>query len=144
MHPLVLFIDDLQWIDPASEGVIAATHEHVESERRLVVHTYRPDYPWGLPGGWLKAGEGAIAGIERESPDPRVFSEAIEVARDAGLGITCHAGEWGGPAQVWTALEIDPWRVAHGAPAAEDAALAERNSGTELFNNATRGVAIPE
>ena len=64
-----------------------------------------------------------IAGIERETPDPRVFGEAIEIARDAGLGITCHAGEWGGPAQVWTALEIDPWRIAHGAPAADDAAL---------------------
>jgi ADP-ribose pyrophosphatase YjhB (NUDIX family) len=32
----------------------------------LLKHTYRPDYPWGLPGGWLKAGEGAAAGIERE------------------------------------------------------------------------------
>jgi ADP-ribose pyrophosphatase YjhB (NUDIX family) len=32
----------------------------------LLKHTYRPDFPWGLPGGWLKAGEGAIAGIERE------------------------------------------------------------------------------
>ena len=32
----------------------------------LLKHTYRPDYPWGLPGGWLKAGEGAAVGIERE------------------------------------------------------------------------------
>ena len=32
----------------------------------LLRHTYRPDCPWGLPGGWLKAGEGAAAGIERE------------------------------------------------------------------------------
>lgn len=32
----------------------------------LLKHTYRPDYPWGLPGGWLKAGEGAAEGIERE------------------------------------------------------------------------------
>jgi adenosine deaminase len=64
-----------------------------------------------------------IAGIERDAPDPTVFEEALGIARDGGLGITCHAGEWGGAAQVWRALEIDPWRIAHGAPAADDPAL---------------------
>ncbi len=64
-----------------------------------------------------------IAGIERDVPDPGIFRRAIDIARAGGLGITCHAGEWGGPAQVWRALEIDPWRIAHGAVAAEDAAL---------------------
>lgn len=64
-----------------------------------------------------------IAGVERDAPDPRVFGEAIELARAGGLGISCHAGEWGGPAQVWQALEVQPWRIAHGAPAADDAAL---------------------
>jgi len=64
-----------------------------------------------------------IAGIERDAPDPRRFAKAIAIARDGGLGITCHAGEWGGAAQVWRALEIDPWRIAHGAPAADDPAL---------------------
>lgn len=64
-----------------------------------------------------------IAGVERDAPDPRVFREAIEAARAGGLGISCHAGEWGGPAQVWQALEIEPWRIAHGAPAADDPAL---------------------
>jgi 8-oxo-dGTP diphosphatase len=32
----------------------------------LLKHTDRPDYPWGLPGGWLKRGEGAAEGIKRE------------------------------------------------------------------------------
>ncbi len=64
-----------------------------------------------------------IAGIERDTPDPRVLRHAIDIARAGGLGITCHAGEWGGPAQVWRALRIDPWRIAHGAVAAEDDAL---------------------
>ncbi len=48
------------------------------------------------------------------------------MARDGGLGITCHAGEWGGAPQVWQALEIDPWRIAHGAVAADDPALMAR------------------
>jgi adenosine deaminase len=64
-----------------------------------------------------------IAGVEQAAPDPLVFGEAVEVARRGGLGITCHAGEWGGAAQVWRALELDPWRIAHGAPAADDRAL---------------------
>jgi adenosine deaminase len=64
-----------------------------------------------------------IAGVERDAPDPRIFGQAIDLARASGLGITCHAGEWGGAAQVWQALEIDPWRIAHGAPAADDPQL---------------------
>jgi adenosine deaminase len=64
-----------------------------------------------------------IAGIEREAPDPQVFDGAIGIARRGGLGISCHAGEWGGPAQVWRALRIEPWRIAHGAVAADDPAL---------------------
>lgn len=38
-------------------------------ERRRVLlfhHTYRPDMPWGLPGGWLKAGENPVQAVERE------------------------------------------------------------------------------
>ncbi|MGD8486633.1 MAG: adenosine deaminase [Chloroflexota bacterium] len=61
-----------------------------------------------------------IAGVERAAPDPLAFQGAVELARDGGLGITCHAGEWGGPAQVRRALELEPWRIAHGAPAADD------------------------
>ena len=77
-----------------------------------------------------------IAGVERDAPDPRIFSQALEVARRAGLGITCHAGEWGGAQQVWQALEIDPWRIAHGAPAADDRQLmrelTERDVGLDI------------
>jgi adenosine deaminase len=74
------------------------------------------------------------AGREAEAPDPMRFARAFAVARDAGLGITCHAGEWGGAAQVWRALELGPTRIAHGAPAVDDARLV-----AEL---ATRGVTL--
>jgi hypothetical protein len=45
-----------------------------------------------------------------------------------------HAGEWGGAAQVRRALAVEPARIAHGAPAADDPALmAElRRRGTTL------------
>lgn len=32
----------------------------------LFRHTYRNDYPWGIPGGWLRANEDPIEGVERE------------------------------------------------------------------------------
>jgi adenosine deaminase len=64
-----------------------------------------------------------LAGREADAPDPVRFERAFAVARDAGLGLTCHAGEWGGAAQVRRALELGVTRIAHGAPAADDPAL---------------------
>jgi len=64
-----------------------------------------------------------LAGREADAPDPTRFARAFGVARDAGLGLTCHAGEWGGAPQVWRALELGVSRIAHGAPAADDPAL---------------------
>jgi adenosine deaminase len=66
-----------------------------------------------------------LAGQEERFPDPLLHSEAFEAARAAGLGITIHAGEWGGAAQVRRALSVGPSRIAHGAPAAEDPSLVE-------------------
>jgi adenosine deaminase len=64
-----------------------------------------------------------LAGPEAAHPDPLEHADAFAAARAAGLGITLHAGEWGGAAQVWRALELEPARIAHGAPAADDPAL---------------------
>jgi adenosine deaminase len=60
------------------------------------------------------------AGPEAAFPDPLLHAGAFEVARAGGLGITCHAGEWGGAAQVLRALAVDPSRIAHGTPAADN------------------------
>ncbi|MEP7158922.1 MAG: adenosine deaminase [Chloroflexota bacterium] len=65
-----------------------------------------------------------LAGLEAAFPDPLVHARAYEIARGQGLGITVHAGEWGGAAQVRRSLEaVAPARIAHGATAAEDPAL---------------------
>ena len=64
-----------------------------------------------------------LAGREAAHPDPLEFADAFNVAREGGLAITLHAGEWGGAAQVRRALEVHPARIAHGAVAADDAAL---------------------
>jgi adenosine deaminase len=64
-----------------------------------------------------------LAGQEEAFPDPLLHREAFDVARASGLGITIHAGEWGGAAQVRRALAVGPSRIAHGAPADEDPEL---------------------
>jgi adenosine deaminase len=63
------------------------------------------------------------AGQEERYPDPMRFADAFEVARAGGLGITCHAGEWGGAPQIWRALDVSPSRIAHGPGAIDDLAL---------------------
>lgn len=65
-----------------------------------------------------------LAGPEEAFPDPLVHARAFEIARDGGLGITIHAGEWGGATQVRRSLEaVAPSRIAHGAISAEDPLL---------------------
>jgi adenosine deaminase len=72
-------------------------------------------------GEWLTGFD--LAGPEAAYPDALAHRSAIEAARSAGLGISIHAGEWGGAAQVRRALELRPARIAHGAPAIDDPAL---------------------
>jgi adenosine deaminase len=64
-----------------------------------------------------------LAGPEAAWPDPLLHERSFHVAREAGLRITLHAGEWGGAEQVWRALELQPERIAHGPVAAEDPVL---------------------
>jgi len=67
-----------------------------------------------------------LAGDEENYP-PAMFAAAIGRARDAGLGITVHAGEFAGPAGVWAAVyQLGAQRIGHGIRAVEDPALLER------------------
>ncbi len=66
-----------------------------------------------------------IAGDEQIG-QPRDFRWAFDCAREAGLRITAHAGEWGGPESVRTALaDLNPERIGHGVRAIEDMALVD-------------------
>ena len=75
-------------------------------------------------GGFL-TGFG-IAGDEK-ALHPRDFTWAFDCAREAGLRLTAHAGEWGGPESVRDALDhLRPERIGHGVRAIEDLALVDR------------------
>jgi adenosine deaminase len=64
-----------------------------------------------------------LAGDEENYP-PALFSRALARARDAGLGITVHAGEFAGPASIWTAVyQLGAQRLGHGIRAVEDREL---------------------
>ena len=55
------------------------------------------------------------------------FTRAFDIARDAGLGITIHAGELSGAFSVRDALDhVRPARISHGVRAIEDADLVKR------------------
>ncbi len=74
-------------------------------------------------GEWLR-GFG-IAGDELIGR-PGDFRWSFDLAREAGLRLTAHAGEWSGPASVRAALdELDVERIGHGVRAIEDMALVD-------------------
>lgn len=75
-----------------------------------------------------------IAGDERAGSF-RDFAWAFDCAREAGLGLSAHAGEWAGAQSVRAALDdLRVSRIGHGVRAFEDRALLARlaESGTVL------------
>lgn len=67
-----------------------------------------------------------IAGDEKQF-HPRDFAWSFDAAREAGLRLTAHAGEWGGAQSVRDALDhLKVERIGHGVQAIDDPALVER------------------
>ena len=74
-------------------------------------------------GDWI-VGFG-IAGDEKIGA-PKDFRWSFDCAREAGLRLTAHAGEWGGPDSVRDALrDLEVERIGHGVRAIEDLALVD-------------------
>lgn len=66
-----------------------------------------------------------LAGDEKVG-EPKDFAWSFDLAREAGLRLTCHAGEWRGPESVrraWKDLRVE--RIGHGVRAIEDPALVD-------------------
>lgn len=74
-------------------------------------------------GDWI-VGFG-IAGDEKVG-QPKDFRWSFDLAREAGLRLTAHAGEWSGPQSVRAALnDLAVERIGHGVRAIEDLALVD-------------------
>jgi len=85
-------------------------------------------------GDWI-VGFG-MGGNERVGAQ-RDYAWAFDCAREAGLHLTTHAGEWNGPSEVRAAVEdLGVTRIGHGVRAIEDLAtvdmLAERDITLEV------------
>ncbi|MFZ5962068.1 adenosine deaminase [Thalassococcus sp. BH17M4-6] len=75
-------------------------------------------------GDWL-VGFG-MAGDENRGAQ-KDFAYSFDMAREAGLRLTSHAGEWRGPSEVRAALDdLRVERIGHGVRAFEDLALVDR------------------
>lgn len=74
-------------------------------------------------GDWI-VGFG-LAGDEKIG-SPKDFRWSFDAAREAGLRLTAHAGEWGGPDSVRDAIrDLGVERIGHGVRAIEDLALVD-------------------
>ena len=74
-------------------------------------------------GEWI-VGFG-LAGDEK-SGKPKDFQWSFDAAREAGLRLTVHAGEWDGPDSVRNAIkDLGAERIGHGVRAIEDTALVD-------------------
>lgn len=63
-----------------------------------------------------------MAGAELEGR-PGDFAYSFDMAKEAGLRLTAHAGEWGDPQRIRETLDLGVERLGHGIRAIEDARL---------------------
>lgn len=101
---------------------------HFGPERVVKAAEYAARRPHPLITGFNLAGEERMHRVAD-------FTRAFDIAREAGLGITIHAGELSGAFSVRDALDhVRPSRISHGVRAIEDADLVKRlaDEGTVL------------
>lgn len=98
--------------------IVGIRHFGPESVVRAAEYAARKPHP--LITGFNLAGEERMHRVAD-------FSRAFDIARDAGLGITIHAGELSGAFSVRDALDhVRPSRISHGVRAIEDPDLVRR------------------
>ena len=134
-------------LDPS--GVVEAIIEGTDRARRnfdvkvnligILSRTYGPDQCWKELESLLPYKEQLVAldlaGDEVNFPGT-LFVDHFKEGRGAGWHITVHAGEEGGPDNIWQAVEeLGAERIGHGVSAAQDPQLmrylAEKSIGVE-------------
>ncbi len=124
-------IDDARAASGIESRVIVTAVRNFGTERAEAVARAAAEQPHAYVTGF------GLAGDEAGFP-PAPFARAFEIADAAGLGLTCHAGEWAGPESVRgaLALPVPVARLGHGVRAVEDPGLvrelAERGTVLEV------------
>lgn len=129
-HAVRTGLNERDYIEGLADGMVRAQSEfgiisrmiatglrHEGPDTVMRAARYIVDNPHPLVTGW------GMAGDERMY-HPKDFAAAFDIARDAGLGITVHAGELAGAQSVADAIEwLRPGRIGHGVRAVEDKAV---------------------
>ena len=93
---------------------------HLGAERVEAAAKFAAERPDPLITGFNMAGEERFGKVAD-------FTRAFDIAREAGLGITIHAGELAGAESVRDAIDlVRPARIGHGVRAIEDMDLVRR------------------
>ena len=110
-------------------------HFGPEKAREVARRTVEAPHPYVTGFG--------MGGDEAGFP-PQDFAGAFAIAREAGLGLTVHAGEWAGPDSVRGGLALGVSRIGHGVRASEDPELVRElaDRGTVLEVCPTSNVAL--
>ena len=99
--------------------VVATCVRHLGPERARAAALCAAESAGGFVTGF---GMGGDEGAGRAAD----FAWAFDCAREAGLGLTSHAGEWAGPDSIRETLEyLRPSRLGHGVRAIEDPRLVD-------------------
>ncbi len=100
--------------------IIVTGERHFGPERVVAAAEYAVRGHNPLVTGFNMAGEERMGRVAD-------YARAFDIARDAGLGLTIHAGEVCGAFSVSDALDlVKPSRIGHGVRSIEDTALIER------------------
>ena len=139
MHALQEGMDYLDLVDACAQGLEEAREEfgiegrfivtcvrHLGPERAEAVARLTEQYPHPCVTGFGMGGDERVF-------EPGDFERAFAIAADAGLELTAHAGEFGGPESVRACIDdLGVTRIGHGVRAVEDAELVARLAEEEI------------
>lgn len=99
-------------------GVITCIRHFGPDQARVIARCAQETAGKFITGFGIAGNEAVLKPID--------FAYAFDAAREAGLGLTAHAGEWGGPESVREALrDLQVSRIGHGVRAIEDLGLVD-------------------
>ncbi len=121
------------YIGAIEEAARAAERDHGITMRGVVtcIRHFGPDRARRAARCAAETAGGFVTGFgmggDENAYRARDFAYSFDMAREAGLGLTCHAGEWLGPHSVSETLDhLRVSRIGHGVRAIEDPGLVER------------------